>query len=236
MNPIESIAHGLTRTFESEKGQTPYAKVENINDGRGYTCGWAGFTTADEEVVACVEEYTRLVPHNHLAALLDELRALRDGGSEDVARLHDLGFVTFWKDAATTTPFAKAYETVVSRLFGIPAHAYCSHLGFVLPVAYAILFDSLVQHGDDGDPDSVGAMLLRAQQENGGTTGPEVTFLHVFLEVRRQMLLSPFNKDTRDAWALSVSRVDALEAILNDNPHLNLPVKIKSSEYDEEIS
>ncbi|MDB5733326.1 MAG: csn, partial [Variovorax sp.] len=209
----------------------PITRVENLNDGRGYTCGWAGFTTADEEVVAVVEEYTRLVGHNHLAALLPTLSLLNWNGSKSTVYLDNHDFTEHWGNACSNPAFHAAYATVVDRLFGVPAQKHCDELGLKLPVAYAILFDSVVQHGNDKDPDGVPAMIGRVNSWMHHTNPKERVFLEVFLEVRRQTLMNPSNTETRDEWRKSVARVDALEGLLRTNPMLSAPVRVECADW-----
>jgi len=237
MNQTTLLSQRLTCLFETGKSEISLDSVENLGDGRGYTCGWAGFTTADEEVRACVEEYSRLAPGNALEPLLPELESLHDEGSDDVAALDDANFPNLWREAAQTGEFASAYAQVVDEIFGRPALQHLEELNLQTPVAYAILFDSSIQHGNDDDPDSLPSMIDRTRQTQGEPDlENEAAWLGAFLEVRRQTLLHPHNRDTAKEWRGSVSRVEALENIANENPQLQLPISVKSSEHDEEIS
>jgi len=237
MNQTTLISQRLTCLFETGKSEISLDSVENLHDGRGYTCGWAGFTTADEEVRACVEEYSRLAPGNALEPLLPELESLHDEGSDDTQALDDAGFPNLWREAAQTEEFSTAYARVVDEMFGQPAQQHVADLNLQTPVAYAILFDSIIQHGNGDDPDSLPSMIERTRQTQGEPDlENEAVWLAAFLEVRRQTLLHPHNRETAKEWRQSVSRVEALENITNENPQLQLPVSVKSSQHDEEIS
>ncbi|BCM91993.1 chitosanase [Abditibacteriota bacterium] len=237
MNQTQLISQKLTCLFETGEPKLSVASVENLDDGRGYTCGWAGFTTADEEVVRCVEEYSRLVPTNNLEPMLEELRHLQDEGSDDVSKLDEMNFPTHWKNAASTQEFQHAYASVVERIFGQPAQEHIDDLGLKLPVAYAILFDSVIQHGNDDDPDGLPALIEQTISNAGKPSEDnEKVWLLAFLEVRENTLKHPHNHDTAAEWRESVSRVEALVNIVNDNPGLEIPVQVTSSEHDEEIS
>jgi len=237
MNQTTLISQRLTCLFETGNSQISLDSVENLGDGRGYTCGWAGFTTADEEVRACVEEYSRRSPGNALEPLLPTLEELRDEGNDDTSALEDAGFPDLWREAAQTGEFSTAYAQVVDEIFGRPAQQHLADLNLQTPIAYAILFDSIIQHGDDDDPDSLPSMIEAARQTQGEPDlENEAAWLSAFLGVRRQTLLHPHNRETAKEWRQSVSRVEALENILNENTQLQLPVSVKSSEHDEEIS
>ena len=235
MNQEQLLSQKLTCLFETGKSELSAASIEELGDGRGYTCGWAGFTTADEEVVACVEEYSRVSPGNELEPLLDELRRLHSEGSDDTSALDELDFKSLWENAAATDEFNAAYANVVERIFGESARTHVEQLGLELPVAHAILFDSVIQHGNDRDLDGVPAMIARTRQQAGEPSADEAAWLGEFLGVRRETLQNPHNRDTAKEWRQSVSRVEALENILQENPQLETPIAVKSSEHDEEI-
>jgi len=237
---IVPIEHRITQVFELAKRLLAhrvllYSTIVLLRDGRGYTCGWAGFTSADEEVVLCVEAYTRRVPGNHLSgAILEELRRLRDEGSGDTKELDLLAFRMHWANAASRSEFQDAYEEVVHQIFGLPAQSHCAALNLKTPVARAILLDTVIEHGDDGDKDSTGAIIERTQQNHGAHL-EEQEFLRAFLIERRKTLLKPHNRETAKDWRESATRVDALENLRATNPELRLPVRIKSADYDERI-
>lgn len=218
----------ITCLFETGRSTLPLDTIENLRDGRGKTLGWAGFTTADEEVVECVEEYTRRVRRNHLAPMLPLLRRLRDNGDDDTRALDQLSFDRHWRNACSNPAFVSSYALVVDRKFGAPARAICARKRFKgRAIAYAILFDALVQNGGGSDPDGVPAMIERTPRAS-----TERAWLALFLDVRRRTLQNPRNKATRAVWRQSVSRISALKFLLDHNPQLAAPVRVVSSELD----
>ncbi len=235
MNQHQLLSQKITCVFETGDSELSTASVEDLGDGRGYTCGWAGFTTADEEVVACVEEYGRTNPGNDLEPMLDELRRLHSQGSDDTSGLDDAGFKKLWEEAAKDDDFNAAYASVVDRIFGQPAQGHVEELGLQSPIAYAILFDSVIQHGNDKDPDGVPAMIGRTYEQATDPSADEAAWLGAFLAVRRETLQNPANRETAKEWRKSVSRVEALENILKENADLETPISVKSSEHDEEV-
>lgn len=248
MNPYQPISQAISRAFEEDDDPAvAYAALpmtrfcDNRGDGRGYTCNIPrkavfGCTTADEEVVAVVEAYTKLRGINHLALMSDELRKLRDEGSDDVTRLDELGFKEHWRNACSNRVFLQAYGAVGARIFGVPTEAHVAEQELALPVAWAIIFDTVIQHGNDkDDPDSIWGVLHRAKI-NRHFAHSETEFLTSFLESRKETLLNAHEQSTRREWKGSASRVDALQFLVDVNPHLQAPVRIKSAEYDEVIS
>ncbi|MGE3801939.1 MAG: chitosanase, partial [Candidatus Kapaibacterium sp.] len=70
-------------------------------------------------------------------------------------------------------------------------------------------------------------------EEAGGSprTGvDESSWLRAFINTRRKVLMHATDPDTREAWAESVSRVDALLELLNAN-NLNLSPPVIFSLY-----
>src|SRR4051794_38398220 len=57
-------ADQLVSTFENSTPVIQYGYIENIHDGRGYTAGRAGFTTATGDFLDVVERYTKKLPGN----------------------------------------------------------------------------------------------------------------------------------------------------------------------------
>lgn len=222
-----SFAQEITCLMETGSAKPGLRQIERLGDGRGETLGPFGLTTSDEEPVECVEDYTRREPRNHLAPFLPLLRHLRDEGSGDTRALRARGFEAHWRNACSNPAFVASYALIVDRKFGVPARFYCARLGLQTPVAYVILFDSLVQHGNDRDGDGVPAMIART-----GRVTSERAWLGRFLDVRRATLLNPRNRFTRAVWRQSVSRVAALKNLLWRNPQLRAPVHVVSPEVN----
>src|SRR5215211_6885999 len=60
----------LISEFENSTSVIQYCYVEALDDGRGYTVGRAGFTSATGDLLEVAEQYTRAVPGNPLEPLL----------------------------------------------------------------------------------------------------------------------------------------------------------------------
>src|SRR3954471_23755995 len=75
----------LISQFENSTSVIQYCYVEALDDGRGYTVGRAGFTSATGDLLEVAERYTKRVPDNPLADLLPTLRekARNEDGSLD---------------------------------------------------------------------------------------------------------------------------------------------------------
>jgi chitosanase len=230
-------AEQFTSVFENDTIELQYAFCEDIADGRGYTAGRAGFTTATGDVLEVVERYTVAVPGNGLAGYLPELRNLAESGSDDTGGLP--GFPTAWAAAANDPAFRAEQDAVSDEFYYDPAVQHGRELGLTAALSVAELYDACIQHGDGDDPDGVPAMIDRAAIQAGGNPGTgvdETVWLSAFLDVRRATLEFATNPDTREGWADSVDRVDALRAILDEgNLNLDGPITINTPNHQATI-
>ena len=227
-------AEALTSLFENSTTEIQYAYVENIKDGRGFTAGRAGFTTANGDALEVIELYTQRQPSNPLAKYLPRLRVLAHAESGSVTGLD--GFAAAWKLAAKDAAFRTAQDDVEDRLYFVPAMKRADTLGLATALARAAVYDAIIQHGEGDDPDGLPALLTKTAKSAGGTPASgidEKKWLEVFFTVRRADLAHASDASTRAAWAESVSRVDALRALAKSgNYDLHGPIVVHSGDVD----
>jgi chitosanase len=227
-------AEALTSLFENSTTEIQYAYVEDIHDGRGFTAGRAGFTTATGDALEVIELYTMRVPANPLARYLPRLRVLAHAERGSVVGLG--GFAAAWTASARDPKFRTAQDDIEDRLYFIPAMNRADALHLATPLARAEVYDAIIQHGEGSDPDGLPALLAKAARSAKGTpaTGvDEKTWLLAFLTVRRADLANASDASTRAAWAESVSRVDAVRAIATSgNYDLHGPIVVHSGDVD----
>jgi len=227
-------AERLTSLFENDNIELQYGYAENLGDGRGITCGRAGFCTGCGDAYEVVRLYDKKNPGNVLSGYLPELERLNIADdSSDTSGLE--GFIEDWKYAANDPLFRESQDEISDKLCYNPAMDYADMIELKSNLAKAILYDTIIQHGNGDDPDSMIALLNRAEEGAGGTPKSgidEATWLKKFLEVRRADLAHAYGEETRDEWAQSVSRVDVFSEILNaGNLELNGPIKIMAEDY-----
>ena len=222
------IAESVTSVFENSTPELQYGYAEELDDGRGVTAGRAGFTSATGDLVIVVRRYVALVPASPLAAYLPVLEALDEDGSDDTTGL--TGFAQTWEQAANDPVMRSVQDGVVDELYYRPAMDHASRVGAVLPLTLASLYDTIIQHGDGDDPDGIGALISEADTIAGGSPAggvKEMAWLRTFLSVRHQHLLHAFDPETREAWAESAGRVDALVDLADqDEWALDAPVTL----------
>jgi chitosanase len=224
----------LISQFENSTSVIQYCYVKALGDGRGYTAGRAGFTSATGDLLEVAERYTRAVPGNPLADLLPRLRELARSGDGSVDGLERLPAA--WKETCRDPRQRRIQDLVVDEQYYRPAVRHWRALGLHRPLSLAAIYDAEIQHGDGGDPDGVPALLRRAAARANGTprTGvPEPRFLRAFLTARRADLAHAHDPATRAAWAQTVTRADAwLYLVRTGQWKLASPIRVHVPNYD----
>ena len=230
-------AEQIISLFENDTLELQYGYVENINDGRGFTAGRAGFTTATGDAFAVVELYSQKSPNNELAKFLPRLRELAESGSDAVSGLG--GFEAAWSKSAEDAVFRSSQDEIVDREYYRPAMEIGDTLGLKTALARAVLYDTIIQHGGGEDPDGLPAVIAKTQQVAGGSPQSgvdEKVWLSAFLKVRREVLEHASDPATRKAWAESTYRVDVLSSIADaGNYDLHGPIPIKVAWFDVNV-
>jgi chitosanase len=224
----------ISNVFEVGSISPDYSYSEELGDGRGLTLTQYGLVTNELEVGWVIELHQARRPNTRLARFLPYLPP--HGSGTSMEELKD--FAEIWREEiAEGSSLVSACDAVADRLYFVPALEASRGAGLTTPVGLLIFYDTLLQHGGGDDPDSFGAILERAVAEgapSGG--GEEKRFLKRFLAERRAVLLDPHNAETAVVWRRSVTRVDALETLLERNPVLRPPVIVANSEIRVRVS
>lgn len=233
------MADKVVSVFENGSPSLHFDYCENIGDGRGYTAGYRGFTTA-QDAVEVLDIYRNLQPQSVMSKYCDTLRKLSKSTNADTSSLSD--FCNDWKSVANEDPlFQKAQQEWNNKQYWEPAMKLADeHVGKKIkpsPLTYLIFYDTMVQHGLDDDPVGVGAKTIinetndKMQSYQGSPKDWEMKYLETFLNIRRRVLSS-----SSDVWKESVTRIDALEYLVSQkNVDLTSPLKLPSHVYNELI-
>jgi chitosanase len=225
----------LISEFENSTPVIQYCYVVALEDGRGYTVGRAGFTTATGDLLEVAEMYTDEVPDNPLADLLPRLRDAAASGDGSTDGLEDLPQA--WKDTCKDPRQRAIQDSVVDREYYTPAVKLWRKYGLKRPLSLAAIYDADIQHGAGPDPDGVPAMLKRTVKRAHGSpkkgTATEKRFLREFIRERRATLAHAHDPSTRAAWAQTVHRADAWLYLWRTRQwRLASPLRVHSPEYD----
>jgi Glycosyl hydrolase family 46/Legume lectin domain len=193
-----------------------YDRVVDQYDGRGYVAGRGDFSVANGEALAVVETYTASVPDNALGqTYLPALRTLAAQRSAADTGLE--GYPDAWRRASSDRVFREAQDTVMNDRYFAPAQRNARALGITSPLGVAVLYDSIIQHGDGTDPDSLSVIIARTKSISHGQPGQgieERAWLGAFLDVRTDVLTRPANPARRESWPYTIGRVRALRDLL----------------------
>jgi len=214
LSPVQKKrADMLISVFENSTLAPQYAYIENMHDGRGYTAGRAGFCSGCGDMLLVAERYAQLKPGNPLAKYLPRLTELARLSSASTKGLE--GFPAAWERAARDPLFRGAQDAVSDELYYLPALEYSRQLGLQKDFSQIALYEAAIQHGIGDDPDGLPAMIKKTSQaaEAPADGGDEKIWLEQFLKVRRATLAYAADPETREAWAESVGRADAMLAI-----------------------
>ena len=122
-----------------------FAYIEDIGDGRGYTAGIIGFCSGTGDMLALVEQYSKVKPGNALEAFLPALRKVN--GTDSHVGLGD-AFVKAWKEASADTAFQQSQESERDKVYFNPAVAMAKTDG-LSTLGQFIYYDAAVMHGPD---------------------------------------------------------------------------------------
>lgn len=166
---------------------TQYGYIEDIGDGRGYTAGLIGFTSATGDLLDVVERYCSLRPaDNSLAAFLS---ALQDVNGTDSHNGLGQPFIQAWQDASADPLMRQAQNDIIDSLYLLPAVGYAKADGLTL-LGQFIYYDAMVMHGPGDDEDSFNGIRTEALRHRNCPSegGDENRYLRTFLDARRRVM------------------------------------------------
>ncbi len=205
-----------------------YDRVTPAHDGRGLIAGRGDFSTAEGETLALVEEYGARESESPLVRdYLPILKELARQGNPDVTRL--AGFPAAWQVANLDPLLRHLQDDRVSKLQFQPALAIARELGVSRPLGLAILYDTLIQHGNRNNLDSLASLIERTNTTAGGAPRDidEQYWLATFLDRREETLLRPAQPTKATIWPYTAGRVQALRDLLADgNMDLTAPLVV----------
>ncbi|PTL80827.1 chitosanase [Vitiosangium sp. GDMCC 1.1324] len=223
----KKVAEAVTSIWENDTPVLDYAYAEDIDDGRGYTNGRAGFCTGTGDAIQVIECYKNLrsaANGNLMAKYMPGLttinnRFLQTGESQaSTSELDSIGnWVSDWaasyNNTTTRADFKSCQDQVSDRLYYTPAMNEAAKWGLVTALSKAALYDAYINHGEDG-----AKVFIKAANNalgNSGQVAPaigyngitESAFLQKFLEKRRDTLASD------STWVDAVDRVATYEKL-----------------------
>ncbi|MFC6177634.1 chitosanase [Companilactobacillus huachuanensis] len=164
--------------------QKQYRYIEDIQDGRGYTTGIIGFTSANGDLRQVVLEYQKLRPNNRLVQYLPALKKVE--GTASHKGLGE-GFVKAWHQVANDKRFIQAQDIILNQQYMRPVlkAAKADNLG---PLGQYIYYDAIVVHGPGNDASSFGGIRKKAKKLAGSKIHNQTEYLKIFLKIRSKVM------------------------------------------------
>ncbi|KAF7986061.1 hypothetical protein HWV62_41444 [Athelia sp. TMB] len=230
------FAELITNVFENGNTKMGYAYVQALGDGRGYTCGYIGFTTGTNDANYVVQQFNKRFPKSTVFAKytkeLERLSALpycdNKNARNDTSGLQ--GFPKVWADQACHNPdFVETQLDTGRAMYVEPAMRFAAQYNVTSPLGFALFYDTIIQHGWQYTEPTIN--LPRILHFTGARSSfkSEYEYLQAFLKNRRQLMCCVTGDD--DTWASSADRVEDLQRVLTDwtgNKDLEHPVTLKN--------
>ncbi len=237
----KAVAEAMTSIWENDTPKLDYAYSENINDGRGYTSGRAGFCTGTGDaiqVIACYDQLRTTANGNLMAKYMPALTTINNQYNStgqdqgDTSLLDAVGnWINDWgasyNTSATQADFKSCQDQISDLLYYTPAMQAATQYGLKTALTRAALYDMWINQGDDTLVKQTNSALGVSGMVGVGNAVTEDQWLQKFIELRRDLLAGD------PTWATSVDRVAGYEkARRRANWDLSQPVDsaVKASE------
>ena len=224
--PIPEVQHQrmdrIISTFENSTPEIQYDYIEDIGDGRGYTAGRAGFTTATGDLLLAAERDVAIDSGSAFRTLLPVLRERARDHDPSTLGLEALPAV--WRAESDKVLFRRIQDRLVQDIYFEPVYRYAKRFKIQTILGFFCIYDAIIQHGAGRDPDGLGAMLERLQAQYPS----EKARLLDFLRIRRETLIHPHDDATAREWKKSIGRVAVLRELVHaENFNLEGPIAFR---------
>ncbi|KAJ2390065.1 hypothetical protein H4S02_002051, partial [Coemansia sp. RSA 2611] len=201
----KDIALRLTNVYENGDTEFHYDYCENINDGRGFTAGIAGFCTGTADAWEVIKEYHKLTGGNDdftpMDGLLEKYALAED---ESTSGIED--YCSVWeKLGQSDKKFQQAQDTIRDQMYYNPSQKEADKLGAKLDVTRGEIYDTGIQHGTGEGEDGLAALIgytnAAFSSDQTGDSGStlsingkqvdEIVWLKKFITIRDEDLKNP---------------------------------------------
>ena len=171
INQLVSIAE-----FSSTMWKSTVNLIDNMDDGRGFTIGIAGFNTGDGSFLLLLEYLASIDPYHVLLEFIPALEEiLKKGDSADVTGLERLPYVMRRSVGKNDKTFQRATWYAIKKLYWHPATVFCSDYDLKSQLSKYIVYDTMLQFGN-------------LEKFRGMTLDTETEFLKEFLDIKQQVI------------------------------------------------
>ena len=218
----------LTSIFENSTTELQYTYIENIGDGRGYTFGFPGFCSGTYDGTMFLKKYKALNPNNTLVKYIPTFEYIdslpHPGGLCSVTTGLEK-FPADFRACGSDPAFKQAQRDLVDELYWNPSQVAANEVGAKYPITCGELYDSFINHGEDGARDIINQTNRAVGKISNGTD--EKTWLNKFLSIRLGILQAD------STWSDAVDRVKVYQKLLNTDNNVNLTRPITVTCYGD---
>ncbi|KAJ1664957.1 hypothetical protein EV178_003636 [Coemansia sp. RSA 1646] len=232
----DDLAIMITGIYENGDTESHYAYCENLNDGRGFTAGIAGFCTGTGDAWMVIQEYKNLTgSYGSFESMATDLEKYANSGSASSSGIKN--YCQMWGSLGNTDKnFQQAQDNIRDQLYYDPAQAASNKLGLKFDVSQGQIFDTGIEHGTGDDADGMLALINNTnsaftsdQTGNSGSTlninghqVDEIVWLKKFIEIRTSDLMSPKEKDNQGGnyWAQTTYRTKSYSNIIDQGEYM----------------
>ncbi|WP_437682541.1 chitosanase [Sorangium sp. So ce131] len=204
----KKATEALTSVWENDTPVIDYAFSANINDGRGYTSGRAGFCTGTGDAILVVQCYNGLrsaANGNLMAKYMPGLTTINNRFQQtgqpqaSTAELDAIGswtsdWAASYNSTTTRADFKLCQDQVNDSLYYGPAMDEATTWGLIRPLSRAALYDTFINQGESGARSIIAS--TNTALGNTAQTAPAIgvngitedAWLQKFLEKRRDVI------------------------------------------------
>ena len=209
----------LTSIFENSTPKFEWDYCEDIQDGRGYTCGIAGFCSGTGDLVQVFQKYLDK-DYNDIEArmiykILQDKRKIRGGC---IKYLKDT-LPKWCSTHGNNENYQSAQIDVINIIYIYGSNEICNKYDLKLPISIGQIYDTCINHGIDGAKKII--KKIDYLYPNSHTIDQEIDWLTLFLIERKKVL-------SRDkTWKESTDRIKVYQKLVTEkNYYLNSPINI----------
>ncbi|KAJ2848201.1 hypothetical protein IWW36_003443 [Coemansia brasiliensis] len=201
----KDIALRLTNIYENGDTDFHYDYCENIEDGRGFTAGIAGFCTGTGDAWEVIQAYHKLTGGKDDFSPMDSvLQKYAEEESDSTSGLED--YCSVWeKLGKSDKKFQQAQDSIRDNLYYNPSQKEADKLGLKFDISRGEMYDTGIQHGTSDDADGLSSLIKYTNEkftsdqtgDSGSTLSingkkvDEIEWLKKFIEVRDDDLKNP---------------------------------------------
>ncbi|KAJ2657367.1 hypothetical protein IWW48_004549 [Coemansia sp. RSA 1200] len=233
----KTFALAITNIYENGDTDFHFDYCENLNDGRGFTSGIAGFCTGTGDAWEVIQKYHSLTGGNDKFKPMDSVLKQYAEDSDSSTKGLD-NYCKVWEELGKTDKrFRKAQTLLRDEMYFAPSQEFGAKIGLQLSISQAQMYDAGIQHGTWADKDGLPTLIEETSASFGNDTldgnsestldinghkVDEIAWLKKFMQVRQDHLLHPREKYNQgdNYWAQTLYRVRSYEYAIDRKEYM----------------